>query len=91
VHLHPVPHEVRHRLRRRVAVRVVGSHRHQRHPRPGGGQEPRIVVGAAVVGHLQHVGVDVDPPVEDALLRLRAQVAGEQDADAALRDPHQEA
>jgi hypothetical protein len=91
VDLHPVAHQVPHGLRRRVAVRVVGADGHQRDPRPRGRQEPRVGVGAAVVRHLEHVGADVGPPVEDALLGLRAQVAGEEDPHAALGDPDQQA
>src|SRR4051812_16610966 len=82
---HAVAAEQPQRVGGGVAVVVVGTHGHQRHPRTGGGEEVRIDVGTAVVGHLEHVGAQVDPPVEDAGLRLRAEVAGEQDPDAAHR------
>ena len=91
MHLHAVPHQVGQGAAGRVAVRVVGAHRDQRDPRAGCRQEPRIGVGAAVVRDLEHVGPDIDPPVEDAGLRLGAQVAGEEDPHAALGDPHEQA
>jgi hypothetical protein len=63
-----------------MAVVVVGADRDQRHPGSGGGEEVGIDVGAAVVRHLEHVGAQVDPAVEDPSLRLGAEVAGEQHA-----------
>ncbi|NYJ07101.1 hypothetical protein GGQ55_003379 [Geodermatophilus daqingensis] len=70
-----------------MAVVVVGTDRDQRHPGSGGGQEVGVDVGAAVVRHLEHVGTQVDPAIEDAGLRLGAEVAGEQHAHAAHGHP----
>ena len=91
VDLHPVAGQVLQRPGRGLAVRVVRTDRHQGDARAGRGQEPRVGVRAPVVRHLEHVGTDVDPPVEDALLGLGVEVAGEEDAHAALGDPHQQA
>jgi|tagenome__1003787_1003787.scaffolds.fasta_scaffold20962878_2 hypothetical protein len=74
-----------------MPVRVVGADRDQGHPRSGGGEEPGVGIGAAVVRHLEHVGPHVDVPVQDPGLGLGAEVAGEEDADAALGDPHEQA
>jgi hypothetical protein len=68
-----------------VAVVVVGADRDQRHPGAGGGEEVRVDVGAAVVRHLEHVGVQVGAAGEDARLGPRAEVAGEQHPDAVDR------
>jgi hypothetical protein len=71
-----------------VPVGVVRADRDQGDPRAGGGQEPTVGVGAAVVRHLEHVGPQVDPARDDARLRRAAQVAGEQDPDPALGHAH---
>jgi hypothetical protein len=68
-----------------VAVVVVGADRDQRHPGAGGGEEVRVDVGAAVVRHLEDVGAQVDPAVEDPLLRLGTEVSGEQHPDPVHR------
>ncbi|MGY1770776.1 hypothetical protein [Blastococcus sp. SYSU D00813] len=70
---------------RGVAVGVVGADRHDGHLRTAGRQEGGVVVGAAVVRHLQHVGRQVDAPAHQPLLGLCAEVAGEQHAQAAHR------
>ncbi|PRY42123.1 hypothetical protein LY71_11871 [Geodermatophilus tzadiensis] len=88
VHPHPGLLQPGQQPRRGVAVGVVGPDRDQRDARPGGGEKRRVGVGAAVVRDLQDVGAQVDAPVEDAGLRRRAQVAGEQHADPPLGDPH---
>lgn len=88
VHPHPGLLQPGQQPGRGVPVGVVRPDRDQRDPGPGGGEERRVGVGAAVVRDLQDVGAEVDAPVEDAGLRHRAQVAGEQHADPALGDPH---
>jgi len=91
VHPHVVGREPVERAGRRVTIGVVGTHRDEGDAGLGRGQEVRIGVRAAVVRDLQHVGLQVHPAGQDAGLRLRVQVAGEQDPDAALGHPHQEA
>ncbi len=72
---------------RRVPVGVVRAHPDQRDPRPGGGEEAAVGVGAAVVRHLEHIGPQVDAARDDPCLHRAAQVAGEQDPDPALGHP----
>jgi hypothetical protein len=62
-----------------VTVVVVGADRDEGDARPAGREERRIDVCAAVVGHLQHVGAQVDPPCQDPRLGLGTEVTGEQD------------
>ena len=73
--------------RGRVPVGVVRADGDQRDPGAAGGEEPGIGVAAAVVRHLEHVGPQVDPGREQPRLGLRAEVAGEQDPDAAHGRP----
>ena len=61
-----------------MAVGVVGAQRDERDRGPGGCQELRIGVPAAVVGHLEHVGPQVDALAHQPFLRLRTEVTGEQ-------------
>jgi hypothetical protein len=70
-----------------VTVGVVRADRDQCGPGAAGRQEFRIGVGAAVVGHLQHVGAQVDAGRDDPGLRLGAEVAGEEDAQPPVGDP----
>jgi hypothetical protein len=70
-----------------MPVVVVRADRDQGHAGAGGRQEVRIDVGASVVRHLEHVGVQVGAAGEDARLGLRAEVAGEQHPDAVDGDP----
>ncbi len=65
-----------------MAVGVAGADGHDGHPGAAGSQEARIVVGAAVVRHLEHVGPQVDSSPHQPLLGLRAEVPGQQHADA---------
>jgi len=74
-----------------VAVAVVRADRHQRHGGSAGGEEAGIGVGAAVVGHLEHVGGQVGAVGHDSRLRLRAEVAGEQHSQPALGGSDQQA
>jgi hypothetical protein len=70
-----------------VPVGVVRAGRHERHPGLRGREEAAVGVRAAVVGHLEHVGAQVDGARDDPRLGLAAQVAGEQDAHPALGHP----
>jgi hypothetical protein len=70
-----------------VAVRVVGAHGHQGHPGARRGEELRIGVGAAVVGHLEHVGGQVDAVPDEAVLRLCTEVTGQEHPEAPDRHP----
>ncbi len=70
-----------------MAVGVVGPDGDESDPGATGGEEVGVVVRAPVVGHLQHVGPQVHAPPHQALLRLRAQVAGQQEAEAPHRHP----
>jgi hypothetical protein len=63
----------------RVTVGVVQSNRDHRHLGVDCGQERRVEVGAAVVGHLQDVRGEVLPAGHERLLGLGRRVAGEQD------------
>jgi hypothetical protein len=69
---------------------VVAAHRDEPYPRPGGGQEIGVGVGAAVMRHLQHVGSQVRARGEDPGLGGRAQVAGEQHPDPSVRHANDE-
>jgi hypothetical protein len=71
----------------RVAVVVVRADRDQGDPGSRGGEEVWVDVGAAVVRHLEDVGAHVDPAVEDAGLRLGAEVPGEEHPDAVHGHP----
>src|SRR4051812_4957261 len=82
---HAVLAEQPQRVRGGMAVVVVGTDRDQRHSGAGGGEEVGVDVGAAVVRHLEDVGAQVDPAVEDPLLRLGAEVSGEQHPDPVHR------
>lgn len=73
-----------------MTVGVVRSDRDQRYRGARRGEEPGVGVGTAVVRHLQHVGAQVNPSVDDARLGLGVEVAGQQDPDAPLDHPHQE-
>lgn len=70
-----------------MAVGVVRPDRHHRDPRAGRGEEAGIGVGAAVVGHLEHVGGQVGARGQPAF-GVRPQVTGEQQPEAPLGDPH---
>jgi hypothetical protein len=70
-----------------MAVVVVRADGDERDTGSGGGEEVGIDVGAAVVGHLEDVGAHVDPAVQDAGLRLGAEVSGEQHPDAVHAHP----
>jgi hypothetical protein len=54
------------------------------------GEEVRIGVGTAVVGHLQHVGGQVDAVPDQAVLCFSAEVTGQEHPQTADRDPHDE-
>ena len=61
-----------------MAVGVVHPHRRDRDPRLHRLEERRQLVPAAVVRNLQHVGPQVPPGGQEVRLRLRFDVAGEQ-------------
>lgn len=65
----------------RMAVPVSGSDRNQRDPGIDGVEEGRILVGRAVMGHLQHVGAHRRGavPVEQRRPLLPLRIPGEQD------------
>jgi hypothetical protein len=73
---------------RRMAVIVVQPDGNDCDLRVRGLQEPRVGIGAAVMGHLQHVGADVGARVEHGLLLLDLGVAGQEYAHAANGGPH---
>jgi hypothetical protein len=73
-----------------VPVGVVRAHGDECDPRPGGGEEAAVGVGAAVVRHLEHVGVQVHAAGDDPRLHRAAQVAGEQRPEPALGHPYQQ-
>jgi hypothetical protein len=73
-----------------MAVGVVRPHGDQCDPGAAGGQEVRIGIAAAVVGHLQHVGTQIGALGEQAGLRLGAEVPGEKDGHPVGRDPDDE-
>lgn len=73
-----------------MPVGVVGPHRHEGEPGPGGGQELLVCVAAAVVRHLEGVGPQVDAAAPEPGLGRCPQVPGQQDREAArLRPDHQ--
>ena len=63
----------------RVAVGVARADRRDRDPGAHGVEERRILVVAAVVGHLQDVGTKVGAALQEVALRLRLDVAGQQE------------
>ena len=67
---------------RGMAIGVVRPHRDQGDPGTGGGQEFRVGVTASVMRHFQHVCPQIDPAGHQPGLRLRSEVAGEQDPHA---------
>ena len=83
MHPHAGPREPGEQARGRVAVRVVRSHGDQGDAGAAGGEELRVRVAAAVVGHLEDVGPQVGPLGDHPCLRLGTEVAGEQDRAAA--------
>jgi len=70
-----------------VAVGVVGAYRDERHAGAAGGEEVRVGVAAPVVRHLEDVRPQVGAVRHEPRLRLRAEVAGEQDPQAAHLHP----
>jgi hypothetical protein len=70
-----------------MSVGVGGPHGHQGDPGARRGEEPGIGVGAAVVGHLEHVGGQVDTVPDEAVLRIPAEVTGQQRPETADRHP----
>jgi hypothetical protein len=74
-----------------VAVGVVRTDGHQPDDRAGGGEEPGIGVGRAVMRHLEHVGGQVRAVGHDPRLRLGAEVSGQQHPHAPLARPYHEA
>lgn len=74
-----------------MPVGVAGADRHQRHRGAAGRDEPGVGVGAAVVGHLEHVGGQVGAGGDDRGLGLRAEVPGEQHPHPALGGPQHQA
>jgi hypothetical protein len=62
-----------------MPVGVVGAQRHESQPGAGGEHELPVRVVAAVVGHLEHVRLQVGAAAAEAGLGVCAQVAGEQD------------
>jgi hypothetical protein len=82
VHPHPRLGQPPHQAWSRVSVGVVGTYGDERQPGAAGGEERRIRVAAAVVGHLEHVGAQVHALPAEARLGLRTQVAGQQDRES---------
>jgi hypothetical protein len=90
VDAHAVVDEPPQELGRRMAVGVVRAHRHQGDPRVRRGEEISISVGTAVVGHLQHVGGQIDAVPDQAILCFPAEVTGQEHPQTADRDPQDE-
>ncbi|GIG71580.1 hypothetical protein HNR73_001893 [Phytomonospora endophytica] len=65
-----------------VAVVVSGADRDERDAGVDGFQEGRALVGRAVVGDFEDVGVEWGSGVEEGVLSGLLQVSGEQDRDA---------
>ena len=73
-----------------MPVGVVGAEGDHRDRRPGGGEELRIGVAAAVVGHLQHVGPQVRAVAHQPGLGLGTEIAGQQQPEPADGHPDDE-
>ena len=75
-----------------MAVGVVRPHRRDGNSRPHRLEERRELVPTAVVRHLEHIGPQVSPGGQEVGLRLRLDVAGEQQHEASHLDAqHQRA
>jgi len=70
-----------------MAVVVARADRDQRDPRLDGADERWVLVPAAVVGDLQHVGGEVSSPAQQITLRLELDVPGREDRHLAHADP----
>lgn len=87
VHGHSGAGQSIHQDRVGMSVVVARSDRDQRHPSLGRGKKRRPLIGAAVVGHLQHVGREVDTSPQHITLRLVLDVPGRQYRTWADGDP----
>lgn len=83
MHLHARRRKPPEQSRCRVPVGVVGTHRHDGEARAGRFHELPVGVVAPVVRHLQDVGPQVGAAAPKPGLGVRAEVAGEQDRQAA--------
>lgn len=75
------------RARRGMAVRVVRADGGDRHPGAHRPEEARILVRAAVVRDLQHIGTHVDTAGQQRVLGLRLDVACEQQGEPPADHP----